>query len=52
MQGLCTATAMRHADLSLAIVWDHFLNMGGSIGRFEVDAYLHDLMVLPADDRD
>ncbi|BBE24403.1 hypothetical protein MN0502_32860 [Arthrobacter sp. MN05-02] len=52
MQGLCTATAMRHADLSPAIVWDHFLNMGGSIGRFEVEAYLHGLMVLPADDRD
>ena len=52
MQGLCTATAMRHADLSLAIVWDHFLNMGGSIGHFEVDAYLHGMLTLPDTDRD
>ena len=52
MQGLHTHTAVRHADLSVLLVWDHFLNMGGSIDQLEVDAYLHGLMVLPADDRD
>jgi hypothetical protein len=52
MQGLRTHTAMRHARLSLTAVWDHFLNMGGSIGRLEVDAYLHGMMPLPQPDRD
>ncbi|OUM44954.1 hypothetical protein [Arthrobacter sedimenti] len=52
MQGLLTYTAMRHADLSLMLVWDHFLNMGGAIGHFEVDAYLHGMMTLPDTDRD
>ncbi|MFJ6002270.1 hypothetical protein [Arthrobacter sp. NPDC092385] len=52
MQGVHTHTAMRHADLSVLLVWDHFLNMGGGIGQFEVDAYLHGLMALPVDDRD
>jgi hypothetical protein len=52
MQGLHTHTAMRHADLSILLVWDHFLNMGGSIEQLEVDAYLHGLMALPEDDRD
>jgi hypothetical protein len=52
MQGLLTYTAMRHADLPLVLVWDHFLNMGGSIGQFEVDAYLHGMMTLPDADRD
>lgn len=52
MQGLHTHTAMRHADLPLTVVWDHFLNMGGSIGHVEVEAYLHGLMPLPEADRD
>lgn len=52
MQGLHTHTAMKHADLSLAMVWDHFMNMGGCVERLEVDAYLHGLLALPADDGD
>lgn len=52
MQGLHTSTAMNHAGLSLATVWDHFLNMGGGIGYLEVDAYLHGVMPLPVADRD
>lgn len=52
MQGLHTHTAMRHADLTVLLVWDHFLNMGGSVEQLEVDAYLHGMMPLPVDDRD
>lgn len=52
MQGPHTRIAMQHADLSLATVWDHFLNMGGCIGYLEVDGYLHGMITLPADDGD
>ena len=52
MQSLHTHTAMRHADLPLRHVWDHFINMGGIIDEVEVDAYLHGLIFLPAPERD
>ncbi len=52
MQSLHTHNAMRHADLSLMHVWDHFINMGGIVDEVEVDAYLHGLMVLTAPERD
>lgn len=52
MQGLHTHIAMRHAELPLDLVWDHFLNMGGIIGFVELDAYLHGLLTLPDADRD
>ncbi|TKV29071.1 hypothetical protein FDK12_05320 [Arthrobacter sp. NamB2] len=52
MQGLHTHTAMTHANLSLTIVHDHFLNMGGVIGHLELDAYLHGMLTLPDDESD
>lgn len=52
MQSSCTLSAIKHADLSLTVVWDHFINMGGMVDRLEVDAYLHGLIPLPSDDRD
>lgn len=52
MQSLHTRIAMLHADLALALVWDHFVNMGGIIGEMEMDAYLHGVMPLEAPERD
>jgi len=52
MQSLHTRTAMGHAELSIASVWDHFVNMGGIVGEMEVEAYLHGLMVLSMQERD
>ncbi|WP_157365706.1 hypothetical protein [Arthrobacter sp. Leaf234] len=52
MQGHHTRLAMQHAGLSLATVWEHFLNMGGCIDHLEVDGYLHGVITLPADDGD
>lgn len=36
----------------LTLVWDHYLNMGGSMGYLEVDAYLHGMMTFLDADRD
>ena len=52
MQSLHTRIAMIHADLSLALVQDHLVNMGGIIGEVEMDAYLHGIMRLAAPERD
>lgn len=52
MQNLHTRNAMRHADLSLMLVWDHFLNMGGIVDELEMDAYLHGVLHLPVQERD
>lgn len=52
MQGPRTHDAMMHAELAFAMVWTHFLNMGGAVGELELDAYLHGLMPLALADRD
>ncbi|WP_434995303.1 hypothetical protein [Arthrobacter sp. Ld5] len=43
---------MRHADLPLFLVFDHFQNLGGAVDPLEVEGYLHGLMTLPPGDRD
>ncbi|MFC3300572.1 hypothetical protein FJV46_08765 [Arthrobacter agilis] len=52
MQSATARTAMRASSLSLREVHLHYLNSGGSADEFELDAYLHDLVNLPRDERD
>lgn len=52
MQGLRTHDAMKHSEISLSAVWNHFINMGGAVEEMELDAYLHGMMPLPLGDRD
>lgn len=52
MQGLRTHDAMKHSEISLSAVWNHFINMGGGVEEIELDAYLHGMMPLPLGDRD
>lgn len=52
MQHERTYEALECSGLSLGEVVQHYLNMGGSMDEFEVDAYLHGLMPVPAQERD
>jgi hypothetical protein len=52
MQHQRTFEALECSGLSLAEVVQHYLNMGGSMDELEVDAYLHGLFPLPAQERD
>ena len=47
-----TFDAMQRAGFSSGELWLYYLSMGGSMDEFEVNAYLHGMMELPAIDRD
>ena len=51
-QHAVTLNALERAGITVGGLWLHYLSMGGDIGEFEVDAYLHGLIRLPAMDRD
>ena len=51
-QHALTLDVMDRAGITIGRLWLHYLNMGGDIGEFEVDAYLHGLIRLPVMDRD
>jgi hypothetical protein len=44
--------AFEEADLALEEVWLSYFAMGGMAGPFEIDAYIHGAMTLPALQRD
>ena len=52
MQHERTYEALECSGLTLGEVFQHYLNMGGWMDEFEVDAYLHGLMQLSAQERD
>lgn len=47
-----TFHAMDRVGISVGELWLHYLSTGGDIDEYEVDAYLHGLMPLPALERD
>ncbi|WP_181035143.1 BLUF domain-containing protein [Arthrobacter sp. B0490] len=51
-QHALTLNVMRRISVSVEELWVHYLSMGGDVDEYEVDAYLHGLMRLPAADRD
>ena len=44
--------AMSEADISTAELWLHYFSIGGSVGEYEVDAYLQGMFSLPELERD
>lgn len=44
--------SMRHADVSMEELWLRYFSLGGLAGQFEVEAYIHGAMALPALQRD
>ena len=46
------AYSLRHADVSLEELWLRYFTLGGHAGQFEVDAYIHGAIALPALQRD
>lgn len=50
----CTRTldAIERLGLSIGEVWTHYFSMGGYVGEYEVNAYLHGLIQLSDLDRD
>ena len=44
--------SLRHADLSMEELWLRYFTLGGLAGQFEVEAYIHGAMALPALQRD
>jgi len=46
------ASAIQRAELTLDEVWVRYFALGGAAGLMELEAYLHDLMPLPAGQRD
>lgn len=52
MQHERTYEALACSGLTLGEVVQHYLNMGGSMDEFEVDAYLNGLMPFSAQERD
>ncbi|BBE24489.1 hypothetical protein MN0502_33720 (plasmid) [Arthrobacter sp. MN05-02] len=42
-----TWLAIRTADLNLQDVWVRYFSLAGSVDEYELDAYLHGLIVLP-----
>ncbi|MUK03205.1 hypothetical protein GM708_15600 [Vibrio cholerae] len=51
-QHLLTLEAMQRIGVNAAELWLYYLSMGGGVDEYEVDAYLHGLIRLPAVDRD
>jgi hypothetical protein len=46
------AESLRHADVSMEELWLRYFTLGGLAGQFEVEAYIHGAMALPALQRD
>lgn len=46
------AEALRHADVGIEELWLRYFTLGGQAGQFEVEAYIHGAMALPALQRD
>lgn len=46
------ADALRYADVSIEELWLRYFTLGGQAGQFEVEAYIHGAMALPALQRD
>lgn len=46
------AESLRHADVSIEELWLRCFALGGEAGQFEVEAYIHGAIVLPALQRD
>jgi len=46
------ADSLRHADVSIEELWLRYFTLGGHAGQFEVEAYIHGAMALPALQRD
>lgn len=44
--------SLRHAGVSLEELWLRYFSLGGQAGQFEVEAYIHGAMALPALQRD
>lgn len=44
--------SLRHADVSIEELWLRYFSLGGQTGQFEVEAYIHGAMALPALQRD
>lgn len=44
--------ALQAADISTGELWMRYFSIGGSVGEYEVDAYLQELMSLPRLERD
>jgi hypothetical protein len=42
-----TWVAIRTADLNLHDVWVRYFGLAGSVDEYELDAYVHGLIVLP-----
>lgn len=51
-QNAAAFSLMHLAGITAGELWVHYFSIGGSVGEFEVNAYLHGLMRLPALDRD
>lgn len=51
-QRLRFAESLRHADVSMEELWLRYFTLGGHAGQFEVEAYVHGAMALPALQRD
>lgn len=52
IQHALTLDVIRRIGVTVEDVWVHYLSMGGDVDEYEVGAYLHGLMRLPALDRD
>ena len=46
------AESLRHADVGIEELWLRYFTLGGHAGQFEVEAYIHGAIALPALQRD
>ena len=46
-----TSLAAREAEVSAADLWVHYYSVGGNLGAFELEAYLHGMYPLPVRER-
>ena len=44
--------SLRHTDISIEELWLRYFGLGGQAGQFDVEAYIHGAMALPALQRD
>ncbi|MCQ6272964.1 hypothetical protein M8J71_21120 [Pseudarthrobacter sp. R1] len=44
--------ALHHAGIRHGDLWLRYFSIGGTVGEYEVDAYIQSLMSLPPDQRD
>ncbi|WP_459344359.1 hypothetical protein [Arthrobacter sp. MDT3-44] len=51
-QYAATLDSMQRANITAGELWLYYISMGGSTDEFEINAYLHGMMRLPAIDRD